>query len=132
MRLFYQLSESEQNDVLHHCANLVVKDMIDDGVKLDPISEEEHDLKNKLEEAIVHIKTLSSKEEKTNYLLGDSGVSKSIYDIALEMAKSAFYHDEEELIIFPGSLNHEEHEYDEEENLLPELSPKKPKISPLN
>lgn len=129
MKLFYQLSEKVQNEVLHHCANIVMQDMIEDGVKLDPISEEEITLKEKLEDAIDHIKQFNTKEEKTNYLLGDATVSRAIYDIALEMAKSGFYHDEEELVIFPSSLKSEEME----ENLLPETTTKKSKkVSPLN
>jgi len=129
MKLFYQLSEKVQNEVLHHCANIVMQDMMDDGIKLDPISEDEITLKEKLEDAIDHIKQFDTKEEKTNYLLGDATVSRAIYDIALEMAKSGFYHDEEELVIFPSSLKSEEME----ENLLPETTTKKPKkVSPLN
>jgi len=129
MKLFYQLDEKTQNEVLHHCANIVMQDMIDDGVKLEPLSDEEASLKEKLEAAIRHIKTLSTKEDKTNYLLGDAVVSRAIYDIALEMAKSGFFHDEEELVIYPSTLKQE----DFEENLLPESSLKKTKkVSPLN
>lgn len=129
MKLFYQLTEKEQNEVLHHCANIVIQDMIDDGVKLEPLSEDEASLKEKLEAAIQHIKTLSSKEEKATYLLNDPTVSRAIYDIALEMAKSGFYHDEEELVIFPSALKKDFLE----ENLLPESSLKKTKkVSPLN
>lgn len=127
MRLFYQLNESEQNDALHHCANIVMDDMINEGVKLEPITEEEEELKNKLEEAVNYIANLPLKEDKTNYLLGDPVVSKAIYDIALEMAKSAFYHDESELIIFPSAIK------EKEENLLPAPQTNKPKkVSPLN
>lgn len=128
MRLFFQLSEPEQNEVLHHCADIVIQDMIVEGVHLDPITEEELDLKEKLEDAVKHIQDYPTKEEKINYLLGDSTVSKAIYDIALEMAKSAFYHEEEELVIFPSTLKQP---HEEPELLLPE-APKPKKISPLN
>lgn len=130
MKLFYQLSEKTQNEVLHHCANIVMQDMIDDGIKLEPLNDEEASLKEKLEDAIKHIKTISSKEEKTNYLLGDAVVSRAIYDIALEMAKGAFYHDDSELVIYPDSLGCD---HDDETNLLPETTaPKKKKVSELN
>ena len=84
-------------------------------------------LKIKLENAINHIKQFSTRDEKVNYLLGDHDISKAIYDIALEMAKSGFYHDEEELVIFPAAIKTET----VEENLLPE-APKPKKVSPLN
>ena len=129
MKLFYQLSEKEQNDVLHHCANLVLQDMLEGGLRLDPITEEEQLLKNRIEDAINHIKDLPTKEEKTNYLLGDSTVSKAIYEMALEMAKSAFYHEEDEMVIFPSALKQEE----VEDNLLPPVNTKKSKkVSSLN
>lgn len=128
MKLFYQLDEKSQNEVLHHCANIVMQDMIEDGVKLDPLSDEEFELKDKLESAIKHIKQFQTKEEKTNYLLGDAVISRAIYDIALEMAKSGFYHDEEELVIFPSTLRQEQ----QEENLLLEAPSKPKKVSPLN
>lgn len=104
MKLFYQLTEKEQNEVLHHCANMVIQDMIEEGIKLEPITEEEFILKDRLDDAIKYIKNLATKEEKTNYLMEDETISKAIYDIGLEMAKSAFYHDEEELVIYPASL----------------------------
>jgi hypothetical protein len=129
MKLFYQLSEEQQNNALHHCVDVVIDDMIEEGVKLDPITEEEERLKEKLEEAVDHMKQYTSKEEKTNYLLGDAIVSKAIYEIALEMAKSSFYHEPEELIIFTSELSDKV----KEENLLPEVNTKKSKkVSPLN
>lgn len=132
MKLFYQLNETDQNNVLHHCANMVVQDMIEDGVKLDPISEEEFALKDKLDTAINDIEKFQTKEEKINYLLGDAVISKAIYDIALEMAKSAFYHSSQELVIYPDDLKKEELIEHEEENLLPEINTRKSKVSPLN
>lgn len=127
MKLFWQLTEQDQNNVLHHCADLVISDMITDGVHLDPITEEEFQLKEKIEKAVEDIKQFSTKEEKTNFLLSDAVVSKAIYDIALEMAKSAFYHDDDELVIYPSSIKKEE-----PENLLPETTSKPKKVSPLN
>lgn len=122
MRLFYQLAETEQNDVVHHCCHMVIQDMIDDGIRLEPVSEEEQDLKNKLEDAMVQIKQFATDEEKADYLFSDPVVSKAIYDIALEMAKSAFYHEDEELVIFPATLSNDNAEDVEDidgEKLLP-------------
>jgi hypothetical protein len=132
MKLFYQLTEKEQNEVLHHCANMVIQDMIEDGIKLEPVTEEEFGLKDKLENAIKYIKQFSTKEEKTNYLMENETVSKAIYDIALEMAKSAFYHDDEELVIYPNSLKfnsegEEENQIPKSEDMIPAVNTKKSK-----
>ena len=129
MKLFYQLGEEMQNNALHHCVDIVIDDMIEEGVKLDPITDEEVALKEKLENAVDHIQQFQTKEEKTNYLLGDAIVSKAIYEIALEMAKSTFFHEPEELIIFTSELSDKV----KEENLLPEVNTRKSKkVSPLN
>jgi hypothetical protein len=130
MKLFYQLSESEQNNALQHCADIVIQDMIEEGIKLDPITEEEERLKEKLEEAVKYIESIPAKEDKISHLLGDPVVSKAIYEIALEMAKSTFYMEPEELIIFTSELSADKVK---EENLLPEVNTKKSKkVSPLN
>jgi hypothetical protein len=129
MRLFYQLNQEEQHDVLHHCADIVIQDILTDGVHLDPITEEEIKLKEYIDDAVKHTQMLESKDEKAEYLMSDALISKTIYDIALEMAKGAFYHDEEEIVIFPASL------HNEDEELMPEKlleSQTKKKVSSLN
>lgn len=126
MRLFYQLNEQDQNNALHYCADIVVEDLIEDGVKIDPITKEDEDLKEKLDAAVEHAKLLESREEKINYLMSDAVVSKAIYEIALEMAKSAFYHDDEELIIFPNALKKVEQEINDIAEPLPKKSKKTP------
>lgn len=115
MRLFYQLTEQEQQDVVHHCASIVMDDMIQDGIQLEPVTQEDFQLRDRLEAAVNHLKDLVSKEEKIDYLMSDAFVSKAIYDIGLEMAKGAFYHDDEEMVIYPSSLR-------SEEKALPEIS----------
>jgi hypothetical protein len=126
MRLFYQLTEQDQNNALHYCADIVVEDLIEDGVKLEPITKEDIDLKEKLDAAVQHIGMLSTREEKAEYLMSDAAVSKAIYEIALEMAKSAFYHDDEELVIYPNALKKVEQEAAD----IAEPLPKKPKKVP--
>jgi len=130
MRLFYQLSESDKNNALHYCADIVVEDLISDGVKLEPVTNEDIALKEKLDNAIEHIKLLSTNDEKISYLMSDIEVSKTIYEIALEMAKSAFYHDDEEMIIYPNSLKSKELEESEDTTDITEPISLKPKKTP--
>lgn len=127
MRLFYQLTEQDQNSALHYCADIVVEDLIEDGVKLEPITKEDMDLKEKLDAAVAQMQMLSTREEKAGYLMSDAVVSKAIYEIALEMAKSAFYHDDEELVIYPNSLKKVEQDVAAD---IAEPAPKKTKKVP--
>jgi len=132
MRLFWQLTETDQNNALHHCADIVVEDLIEDGVKIDPITEDDKILKQKLEAAVDHIKTLSTHEEKEEYLLNDQFIAKAIYEIALEMAKSSYFMNDEERVIYPEALvNNEEEVYDEDiiEDIAVKSNKKDPKHS---
>ena len=52
MKLFWQLTERDQNNALHHCADMVITDMIEEGVQLDPLTDEEERLKERLVEAV--------------------------------------------------------------------------------
>lgn len=131
MKLFYQLTQEEQDDAVHYYTHVVVDDMISEGVNLDPVTEDESELKEKLEEAIKHTKTLATNEEKTDYLFGNDEISKAIYDIALEMAKGAFYHSNDEMVVFIDELSCPD-EMENNEDLLPETNTKKSKVSPLN
>jgi hypothetical protein len=126
MRLFYQLTEQDQNSALHYCADIVVEDLIEDGVKLEPITKEDVTLKEKLDIAVAHMKMLSTYEEKASYLMSDTELSKAIYEIALEMAKSTFYHDDEELVIYLNTLK----KVDINEADITDPLPKKPKKVP--
>lgn len=130
MKLFYQLTHAEQNEALNHCADIVIQDMIEDGVFLDPLTSEEAELKEHIDKALKHTTLLELNEDKEDYLMSDPIVSKAIYDIALEMAKSAFYHDDEEMVIFSSSLTGKPEHEPEREKLL--MQPNTKKASSLN
>lgn len=140
MKLFFQLTEDQQNDMIHRCVHLVIDDMMEDNIQLEPITTDDLELKTKMESAVAHVKTLATEDEKMEYLLHDNeDVAKAIYDIAIEMAKGSFYHEENETVFYIDE--HDEDFIDDEDvimdgevsedNLLPESSKTK-KISHLN
>lgn len=104
MKLFYQLDEEEQNNALQHCADMVIDDLLDGGIDIDPTTDEDARFKERLDAAVEHIKEISEVQEKVDYLMNDPDISAAVYDIALEMAKGAFYHEEGELVIYPDGL----------------------------
>jgi hypothetical protein len=109
MRLFFQLSEQEQSNVIEYCADMVVDDILENGVVVDVVSDKEIALKEKLDHALQVAETLELKEQKVSFLLEDIDISTAIFDMAIDMAKTAFYHDSEELVIFPDQLNDDKH-----------------------
>lgn len=133
MKLFWQLTEVDQNNALHHCADIVVGDLIEEGVKIDPITDDDKLLKQKLEAAVAHIKTLATREEKEMFLMEDQDIVKAVYEIALEMCKSAFYMDSVELVIYPDALTSGEEELNDDD-IIEEIvaGPKKDNKHTLN
>jgi hypothetical protein len=136
MRLFNQLSEKEQSNVIEYCADIVIDDILENGVVVDVVSDKEIALKEKLDHALQFADTLESKEQKVSYLLEDIDISTAIFDMAIDMAKTAFYHDSEELVIFPDQLNEDEHSDTDNNDKHPDemlaLGIKNKKYSQLN
>jgi hypothetical protein len=132
MKLFYQLQELEQNEALHYCLHIVLDDLIEEGVDIEPVSDEDFLLKEKLDAAVKHINTLTTHEEKEDYLMSDAFLSKAIYDIALEMAKGAFYHEEDELTLMIDDLHHDHHNDEDLAEDINLINVKSKKTSQLN
>lgn len=143
MRLFNGLTDEEQHSVLHYCVDTVLTDIVNDGENLDLIADEEVELKADFDEMLVHIKTLSTFEEKAEYIMNNDDLAAMVFDIAADMAHNSYYPDWAENCIFPDAyeLSEDEEdaedikedeaiEMDEEGNIIP---PKiKKKISQLN
>lgn len=114
MRLFNQLSEQEQSNVIEYCADLVIDDILENGVIIDTVSDKEIALKEKMNAALEFAAGLDDKEQQVSYLLGDIDISTAIFDMAIDMAKTAFFHDCEELVIFPAHLEEDDEDTSEE------------------
>lgn len=115
MRLFFQLNEDEQNYALKHCTNIIVEDIIDGGIVFEPMTDEEASIKQKIDDAVKHIAKFDVVEDKVNYLLNDDVIARTIYDLSLEMAKSAFYHEQNELVIYTDLKDAEEEPVEQKE-----------------
>lgn len=103
MLLFHQLDQSDQHNAIHYCMHVVIEDLLEDGVQLEPFSEEDKKAKVALEQAVKDAKNLPD-EEQFDFLASHNEVGDIIFDIALDMARSAFYHTDDELSIHFESL----------------------------
>jgi hypothetical protein len=114
MRLFHQLSEEDQHNSIHYCMHLVVEDMLEDGVELEPFSEEDRKVKVILEKVIAESKTLE-KEQQFEFVVHHPEGGQIIFDIALDMARSAYYHPDDDLVIHYEALRKNEEQVAVEE-----------------
>ncbi len=108
MKLFFQLEENQQESALNYCMNIVLEDILDSQFEFNANSNKDLEIKNKIEQAIKNSKKAKSKEDKIKLLLADSVVYETVRAVALEMAKNAYYHEDEELVIFPNAINEED------------------------
>ncbi len=126
MRLFGQLSSDEQNNAIHYCVHLIVEDMLesdefelDTEGKCDEHKEEDEKIQEHLNAVLTKAKELPE-EEQFDYILSDEESGQVIFDIAMGMSRNAYYHEQEELVIFPGSLADEEDEEELDEDEIKE------------
>lgn len=110
MKLFYQLSKSEQDGALSYCVSIVLNDLLTEGVKLDPTNDDEKILKAKLEMAIDKVKDFPSKEAKIEYIMADEDLAGVIMQIAEEISRTGWYAGNDEMVIFTNELGGDEAE----------------------
>jgi len=102
MKLFFSLPEERQDAAINYCTHMTLHDLIDGALKLEPIETEENEkneMKHKFDEAMEHIKTLPTVDDKMDFLMSDEDISRAIFEIAVEMAKTALYVEEDEFTI---------------------------------
>jgi hypothetical protein len=104
VKLFHQLTEAEKTAAIQACLELIIKDMIDGKFVFDAITEDEIKLKEKLDDAFIAIESFDTPEEKEEYLLCDEEVVIISTQIALDMARTGFYHSDEDLVIFTDTM----------------------------
>jgi hypothetical protein len=103
MFLFHKLSEEDQHNAIHYCMHLVVEDMLEEGVQLEPFSEEDKKMRAVLEQVIGEAQNLPE-EQQFEYVVHHAEGGQIIFDIALDMARSAYYPSDDELVINYESL----------------------------
>ena len=101
--LFHKLDENDQQNAIHYCMHLVVEDMLEDGVQLEPFSDEDKKMKLSLEKVIDEANKLPT-EQQFEFVVNHEETSQIVFDIALDMARSAYYPSDDELVIHYEAL----------------------------
>jgi hypothetical protein len=122
MKLFHQLSEQDRDRVIGYCTELVLNNIIEKGIDLQPVNDEELMLKAKLEGVLERAKDIETKEDQISYLVADEYMLRFVYDTAMEICKTGWYPTSDEFVIFPDEIKDVG---TEDEKLLPA----KPKVN---
>jgi hypothetical protein len=116
MRLFHQLEQDDQNNSAHYCMHIVIEDLLEDGVQLEPFSEEDTRMHDVLVKAVEEAHELAE-DQQFHFLVSHKEAGPIIFDIAIDMARSAYYHPDEDLVIHYESLRTGHgHEHDDGED----------------
>jgi len=109
MKLFYQLSSKQQDAAIEHCADLVANNAIEHGLKIEATDDTDGKaLKDRIDAILKSLKMnveLKTREDKLQFLMDDEVFSDTIFELASEMANNAFYHDNDELVVFTDALD---------------------------
>ena len=131
MKLFSQLTQDQQLLVIRYTTGIVLQDILDGNLVLDPSSDEDNELKVELDKAIKHISKLKDDDQKVNYLMENEVIAGAIQEIALEMSKGCWISNTDgdksnDMIIDLAELEEEEKEEQEIEEPPPlSIEPKK-------
>lgn len=97
MKLFHQLEEQDQQNSVHFCLHVVIEDLMTDGVELEAASPEDEEARDNLVKIIEETHKLP-KEEQFSFIM-NSSASELVFNIALDMARSSYYHSDEDFVI---------------------------------
>lgn len=120
MRLFHQLSEDDQHYCIHYCMHIVIEDMLEDGVEIEPFSTEDEKARNILDKVIKEAEALPE-EERFEFIAYHKEAGQLVFDIALDLARSAYYHPDEDLVIHYESLRPDEQNENMEDEDMEEI-----------
>jgi len=108
MKLFFQLNSKEQDIAVEYCADFVLKNTIENGLNIEINEDPENfELKNKIDDLLARLKkdkTLTTFQEKIDFLMAEEFFVETIYDLSTELANNAYYHENDELVIYTDSL----------------------------
>jgi len=104
MKIFSQLSTEKQQQAIKYCISLIIDDALTGDLTID--SEQgasEIDVSEYISSLVEDSLSLPENKRK-DFLLADEIACDIFNELALEMAKSAFYHQDDEFVIFENDM----------------------------
>lgn len=107
MRLYNNLEHWEQENAFKYCIDIAIHNLLDSGtsIDVDKGDEEGQKLKESIEEAVKHAKSLETHDEQIDYLLNNKDVFDLAADMAENMCRSSIYLDHGEMAIHSSELD---------------------------
>jgi hypothetical protein len=91
MRFFHQLTDEEREKAVEYCTGMVLEDIADGSLELEPFTGEDLEAKKVIDHAVKQINGLETHGEKIDALIANPKVMDIAFNIATEMYKSFVY-----------------------------------------
>ena len=116
MKLFYQLTDEQQNNAIHYQLDIILNDILENGNRAHEECEQD-EVHQKLMTAIDKMKDLSDVGDKIDLLLGDEDISEMLHDTAYDMARDVMYAADDEMVVFESEITSQTEEEQKQEEL---------------
>lgn len=108
MLLFNKLEHLDQENAVHYCLHLVVGDMLKEGVQIEPHTDDDKEMVEKLKRAFEEAGKIPDEQQKFEFIINHKEVTEIVFDLALDMARSAYYAWDDEMVVHFEGLRSEE------------------------
>lgn len=104
MKLFSSLSPLDQEKAVEFCLKIMIEDILTNGFSIKSQDENDLAVEEHLNYLLEECAEMASVDEKVKFLMEDEIAKKTILDSAVELAKSAYFHNDDELVVFKSDL----------------------------
>jgi hypothetical protein len=120
MKLFYQLDHEQQHAAIHYQIDIVLQNMLEDGIDIDPEmdDEEEIEMKEKLMSLLEQSKQFPEYSDKYDFIMDDEDANAILHNIAEDMAKTCWYANDSECVVYEGEITPEDSDEVKEDDML--------------
>jgi hypothetical protein len=99
MKLFHQLEEFEQEEVIFHFVFDIAHRFLEKGLDFEPLEHTEPEIKELLKQSLDNALKFNEHEEQVDYLLDDEEFCSMAYSVAGDMAVRSFYAEDTDMVI---------------------------------
>jgi hypothetical protein len=108
MKLFFSLTEYQKSSAIKYFTEQILRDVVGGSIRLEPTNDADFVLFDTLAEAMSFVETITSEQEKIEYLLSQELICDTIKELATSMSSNSVYMDDDETVIYISSLGEPE------------------------
>jgi hypothetical protein len=114
MKLFHQLTDEQKDAAIHYCLYIILHDVLEHGMHLDPPDDEEREVVETVMAAVEEAKQFTEFEDKVDHLMADDEVNSILHSAAHEMSLNCYYPGGDDMCIFEEEITPELEEEEEQ------------------